>query len=609
MKRILIATTIIGLALTGLALRLYLQPGTPSRLQLAPFLPGGALAYAEFRDLNGLLDQWMSSAAHKRYFDSANWKQFQRSRLYLRLNQRLEPVEAALGFQITEDRLSALAGKRSALGVYNIGQLEMLFITEMSQQQALGSDLFKHRGEFRERSVDGQAYYIREGTSAESQEKARAGFAFAQGRLLVASSESLLRRALSNLKTPSEDRLSQQVARLTEGARDFQPHDITVWLDQKRLNADRYFRNYWIQRNQRDLADIETALIDMEIADDEFRERRWFALSETAQKDEHAIGSLDDLLRFAPADTHLITVTPANDFKALSRQAANVLLGVWPAHTTPFYSRAAFSPYSEQSYEPQPSGSYGRYTNLDSRFNMDIDDPTSFAGEWPKKVEPPDATTESEERFITRLMDILQPAQPVESMSLGQAALGENRLFVYFNRALVIKLARPEAFQAQDFEKALQEEFAARYVVQGVPSRLVWKASGDVRSLSQAMLDRGGAYAVIGNDLILANRADYGNHVAQAYRASKATTERQAASLKRFAQVRIQPGKGTYKHVMQMLAMPGLTVEPNLNIDLFSDNIAGLFDVVPELSTATIETIQAASLLREAAIYSFRESR
>lgn len=606
MKRSLLITASIALLmLTALAVRLFLHTETRRSLELARVMPGGALAYAEFRDLDSLLSQWRASAAHKRYLESANWKQFQNSRLYLRLLQRLEPIEAALGFELTEQRLSALAGKQSAFGVYNIAQLEALFVTVMPQPEAFATVLFKQRRAFRERTMEGRVYYVRQGTGAESQEKGEAGFAFAQGKLFVASSEVLLRRALANLTRDSEDRLSAQIARLTDGLNDFQPHDITAWLDQRRLNADRYFRNYWIHHNQSALADMETALIDLEMTETEWRERRWFALSETASKEQPSINSLDELLRLAPADTHLITVASPKDVKTLSRQLADLILGVAPSSRTSFSTGPMFYSGEEYPYEPSSPGGAWRYASLDERFNKDIDDPTSFAQPASSRGEPPEASPESEERFITQLTDILQPAEPLEFMHMAEAMRGENQLFVYFNRALIVRLKRPTAFNSRAFEEAVREQFAAQYVVQGVPTRLEWEASGGVHSLSQAILDRSGAYALLGDYLILANRADYGRRVAQAHRASTTSTQIQPASLQRYAQVRVQKGKGAYKHVMEMFATPDATMGSNEAIDLFSDNIASLIEVVPELSSITIETVHAAPFVREVAIYKF----
>jgi hypothetical protein len=258
----------------------------------------------------------------------------------------------------------------------------------------------------------------------------------------------------------------------------------------------------------------------------------------------------------------------------------------------------------EHSDESSESNETPGYAQLDDRFNKDIDDPTSFAGGH-QGTGTSENTTGSDEAFITRLSSILQSAEPAEFMTMGEAALGENRLFVHFNRALAIRLNRPDAFHAPSFEQAVQEEFAARYIVRGAPARLDWEGSNQIHSLGQTLLDRGGAYALQGSYLLLANRKDYGQRILQAYTASAAPAQPQPASLHRFARVRVKQGTDVYRHVMSMLATPSATDDSATSVDLFSRNIAGLIDVVPGWTDVTIETVQVAPFLREAVTYNF----
>jgi hypothetical protein len=50
-----------------------------------------------------------------------------------------------------------------------------------------------------------------------------------------------------------------------------------MWLDQARLNRNRYFGNYWIHHNADGaLANIESGLIDLRITREGMSEQRWF---------------------------------------------------------------------------------------------------------------------------------------------------------------------------------------------------------------------------------------------------------------------------------------------------------------------------------------------
>src|SRR5262249_25039641 len=102
--------------------------------------------------------------------------------------------------------------------------------------------------------------------------------------LILASNEGLLQRTLENIPAKeSNDRLSDEIAPLLAKATDFTAHNITVWVNQTRLNSDLYFNNYWIHHNVDDLAKIQAGLIDLEIATGQLRERRWFTLDNTVQ--------------------------------------------------------------------------------------------------------------------------------------------------------------------------------------------------------------------------------------------------------------------------------------------------------------------------------------
>jgi hypothetical protein len=241
----------------------------------------------------------------------------------------------------------------------------------------------------------------------------------------------------------------------------------------------------------------------------------------------------------------------------------------------------------------------------DDRFNKEIDDPTSFTGSHSGGARQPDVHSDGEDKFVARLATLLQPAGPQEVMNVGGAALGENKFFVTFNRALVIRLARPDAFAPSELENALREEFAARYAVGVNAERFTWNVSGEVHSLGQPLVERGGAYAVVGPYLILANRADYCAQLVGAYKESRSSSRTEQPRLKRFAQVRVPPGKGTYKHVMGILAVPTAAFGSNEVIDVFRDNLAGLVEVVPALSGVTIETVQAGRFIIELAVYQF----
>src|SRR5262245_45614808 len=100
---VLVVATLLaagGWALEGAPVR----ASEPTRF--AASMPRGALAYLELRDLGGLMKQWLASPSRGRYYASASYRAFRRSRLYLKLQDRLSDLQEGFGFELTEENLA-----------------------------------------------------------------------------------------------------------------------------------------------------------------------------------------------------------------------------------------------------------------------------------------------------------------------------------------------------------------------------------------------------------------------------------------------------------------------------------------------------------------------
>ena len=63
---------------------------TSSDIDIATLLPPGAMIYLESQDFLGQLQRWSDSGVKQRWLASANYSEFEKSRLYLRLKDRLQ---------------------------------------------------------------------------------------------------------------------------------------------------------------------------------------------------------------------------------------------------------------------------------------------------------------------------------------------------------------------------------------------------------------------------------------------------------------------------------------------------------------------------------------
>lgn len=598
------------------------QPQRPLReqLRLAGALPRGALVYVQARDLSALMKAWMASTVRNKFYASPSYTAFTKSRVYLKFQDRRGDFAKALGFDIDEDRLTELAGGASAVAVYDIGKLDMAFVTELPRERALLTTMFKQLAQFQERSADGGIYYTKDVQTDGGRLSQQFCFAHAGGKLIVTTSESLMIRALASVKSNGADSLLNDVMALADQANGFATHDLTIWLDQARLNRDRLFNSYWIHQNVgRELNGIESGLLDLRITAQGLTEQRYFKLG-AGQKTDQETGSLKGadvaaLLKFAPADAQLVEVHPQNKPEALADTVANALFGKLPTAepTRPDVSRA------NNASDENSSGRTERYSQLDARFDVDVDDEQAPPrGNAPSRKNKP---TVAPPAAPTSFVAILTKLAPLAMCELTRSKADPDRPFVHFERAVVIEMKSESALDRAALEQAVVEEMRVRFVVAGVDPRFGWQDDAGVRVLGQSLLEKGAAYTVAGKYLVLASSKQFAADIAQAA-AAAAEAPRVDGTVSFYALVRISEAKPVFDKLMAKLdgkvaAPPAPKVkkadqeeeessddESANNIKFFSDNLSSL------VSASTIRNMRLrreanGQLVSEQLVYSF----
>jgi hypothetical protein len=132
------------------------------QLKLAAVMPRGAMVYVQANDLSALMKTWLASPVRSQFYESASFAAFQTSHVYLKIQDRRKDFETAIGVGLDEKRLTELAGRASAVSVYDIGKLELVFVTEIPRARASATALFKQAPQFQERSAQGTSYYVRD---------------------------------------------------------------------------------------------------------------------------------------------------------------------------------------------------------------------------------------------------------------------------------------------------------------------------------------------------------------------------------------------------------------------------------------------------------------
>jgi len=539
------------------------------QLRLAAVMPRGAMVYLQARDLSGLMKHWMSSPVRGDFYKSPSFSAFSKSRIYIKLQDRKSDFDTALGFGLDEERLTELAGGTSAVSIYDIGKLEIVFVSEVSRARAIATTLFKQIPQFQERSAGGTAYYVHEVTTDGGRLNQQFCFAYAGGKLIITTTEGLMIRGLANITAPGADSLFSDVMATSNQAEGLATHDLTLWLDQTKLNQNRYFTNYWIHHNASEqlpnsLAGIQSGLIDLTLAPEGMTERRWFVLkSDNKTKSGNAVApeQATGLLRFAPETAQLVQIHEQGDGnESLGGVISRALFGKLPDDS------ASTPPQSSEGNGPGSTTDEGherteRYSSLDMRFDVDVDDEQApklgaeagspaTAGSR-KQLEP---AIDPEKRFARAAATVLARVSPTAYSEMTRSSLEPGKPFARFERAVVIEMKSPVALDRGAIERAVTDELRARFVVAGAEPKLDWQEDAGIRFVAQTLLEQGAAYSISGKYLVLASTKEFARDIIQA---ASATTARNAvkidAPVELYTVIRIAAAKPVFDKLMSKL--------------------------------------------------------
>jgi hypothetical protein len=286
-----VAAAVLATSAAGIAGLRLLRPGLPAPSTLAALMPQGALIEIESKDFSSLVRQWNASNEKQLWVGSDNYEVFSRSRLYQRLDQSRGEFATAAGFPPDMSFLNAVAGSGTALGIYDIGKLEFLYITRMPATKAAETKLWQTRGHYETRDVNGRTFYVKTDLATQR----TVAFAVTPDYLFLATREDLLASALKLLASnrdgetaalSGESWWSAAVNGAGEAEDDQSGQglapDVRMVLNLQALVRSPYFRSYWIQNNVSDLRPYIAARCDAYFSADGVREERVLVRSDGA---------------------------------------------------------------------------------------------------------------------------------------------------------------------------------------------------------------------------------------------------------------------------------------------------------------------------------------
>ena len=246
------------------------QAVVPPTKPLSKFIPAGALLFIEAKDLKGLLSDWDESKEKQSWLKSDSHSVFTRSRLLLRLEEAQGEFAKAAGVPPDSKFISEAAGGQSAIALYDIGKLEMLYISRLSSSQSARSALWQQKGKFSERKAGNNTFYVRR-----DEESGRVmAFAATDDFLILATREDIIAGALTLLANGTQATIEGEKWFADSISASGEQGDLRMVLNMERIAVDPRFRTYWVQQNITEMQQYRAAISDLYLNGSTYREER-----------------------------------------------------------------------------------------------------------------------------------------------------------------------------------------------------------------------------------------------------------------------------------------------------------------------------------------------
>ena len=324
--------------------------------ELPSLLPDGALLSIEARDFSSLLRDWSASEEKRAWLVSDNHADFSNSRLFTRLSQAQDEFSAAAGLPTDGSLLERVAGKESCLALYDIGNLEFVYVTRLDQQQIENTPLWQTRSTFEQRSEAGSTFYVHKDKASSRV----AAFASKDGWLILGTREDLVAGVLDRLAGTVEHNLGNEgwfaeAIKQTAGERG----DLRMVLNLEKIVRTPYFRSYWIQQNIAEMKQYASAVSDLYRSSTAYREERVLIRRVGATAVSH--GDLRVLAALAPDDAAFYAAQASPATESVLKALRDNLLESKPARAADTYTAAPAAASAENA---------GSAAQLDTRIDQ-----------------------------------------------------------------------------------------------------------------------------------------------------------------------------------------------------------------------------------------------
>jgi hypothetical protein len=297
----------------------------PPAPELATYMPGGALLCLEAPDFGRLLREWDSSQVKTGWLESANYAVFSRSNLFTKLSEVYGQYGEAAGFRPSLKSLVEIAGADSALALYDVRDVEFLYVSRIAESDLAKSALWTVRTGFEERQAGGVPFYLRTDPAS----KRTVAFAFTKGFLILATRDDLVAQSLELIAggagaSMATDRWYRDAVTQSTGR-----GELRLVMNLELLVKNVYFRSYWVQRNVSSILPYWTGVVDVKRSADAIVETR--ALVRTpgsARVSGSAI--VTRLQALVPPEAGIYKTSEIADPSVVAKLIVNKIIGMLP---------------------------------------------------------------------------------------------------------------------------------------------------------------------------------------------------------------------------------------------------------------------------------------
>jgi len=391
------------------------QPPAPAP---SAIMPSGALLYIEAKDFASLLRNWNSSQEKRIWVASDNYTDFSRSRLFQRLSQAQNEFSAAAGLAANNSLLTSVAGRQSAIALYDIGNLEFLYVTRISQHDAESTPLWQLRPHFEQRTEGATQFYVRQ----DPQSGRVAAFAVSDGWLILGTRADLLAGVLDHLQSSAMRGLAADGwFAQTVHAAPATPGDLRMVLNLDKLVPSPYFRSYWVQQNITEMKQYAAAVSDLYRTPQSDREQRILLRKPGLPA---TTGDVAPLAALVPADAAFYSAQASPQPASVLATLRDNLLDPAPASAQP----VSFAP-------PLPS-----YPVAGSSSQMET------------RIDQAPVVVPQSDPYQS-LRALLTAAQPSAMLQVYSTATSPSSPFVQIHNAIILQSAQP--WSESDIQQAI----------------------------------------------------------------------------------------------------------------------------------------------------------